>query len=230
MPLVPVTGSRMKAAIVVGPFELDDFLEVSQAPRRPCPSRAAMPWYGSSTCTTPGMPGSAAHRRGIAGERDRAGRGAVIGAVAREDLLPAGEPARAILIAFSLASAPPLVKKKHVDVARRDLGQLRAQPRARLGRHERVGVGQHRRLVLDGLDHARVAVADVHAHQLAVEVEEALALGRPEVHALRAGDRNRIDARSAPTTRRSCAACESATISSPVIVAGRLGGLGHGGS
>ena len=38
-----------------------------------------------------------------------------------------------------------------------------------------------------------MAVADVRAHQLAVEVEEALPLGRPEVDALGAGHRDRVD-------------------------------------
>ena len=102
---------------------------------------------------------------------------------------------RAILIAFSFASAPPLVKKKHVDVAGRDLGELGAELRARLGGHERVGVGEHRGLFLDRADDALVAVADVDAHQLAVEVDVALALGRPEVDALGARDGNRIDLR-----------------------------------
>ena len=58
------------------------------------------------------MPGSAAQRRGSPVSVIAPAGRAVIRAVAREDLVPAGEPARAILIAFSLASAPPLVKKK----------------------------------------------------------------------------------------------------------------------
>ena len=36
---------------------------------------------------------------------------------------------------------------------------------------------------------------DVHAHQLAVEVDEALAFRRPEINALRARDRDRIHLR-----------------------------------
>jgi hypothetical protein len=48
-------------------------------------------------------------------------------------------------------------------------------------------------LILDRLHHARVAVADVHAHQLAVEVDVALSFRGPEVHALRPSDRYRID-------------------------------------
>src|SRR5213082_3198868 len=49
--------------------------------------------------------------------------------------------------------------------------------------------------VLDRAHDARIAVADVHAHQLAVEVDEALAFRRPEVDALRSRHRNRIDFR-----------------------------------
>src|SRR5439155_16284337 len=50
---------------------------------------------------------------------------------------------------------------------------------------------------------ALVAMADVHAHQLAVEVDEALAFGRPEVDALRAGHGDRIDFRlSGPLEER----------------------------
>ena len=43
------------------------------------------------------------------------------------------------------------------------------------------------------LNHALVAVADVDAHQLAVEVDEALPFRRPEVNALCARDRDGID-------------------------------------
>src|SRR5262249_14351897 len=52
---------------------------------------------------------------------------------------------------------------------------------------------QRRRLIGDGLDDARITVADVHAHQLAIEVDEPLALGRPEVDAPGASDGNRVD-------------------------------------
>jgi hypothetical protein len=132
-----------------------------------------------------------AQRRGSPVSVIAAGGAAVIRAIAREDLVAAGVH-RAILIAFSFASAPPLVKKK-TSMSPGVISASFAQPRARLGRHERVGVGERRRLLLDRADDALVAVADVHAHQLAVEVDEALAFRRPEVDALRARDRNRID-------------------------------------
>src|SRR5262249_60097047 len=56
-------------------------------------------------------------------------------------------------------------------------------------------VRQHRCLFLDRTYHALVAVADVDAHQLAVEIDEPLAFRRPEVDAFRARHRNWIDLR-----------------------------------
>jgi hypothetical protein len=72
---------------------------------------------------------------------------------------------------------------------------MATEPRARFGRHERVGVGQDRHLVLNRLDDPLVPVADVHAHQLAVEVDEPLPFRRPEVDALGARHGNRVDLR-----------------------------------
>ena len=63
MPLVPVTVSMMKAAMVCGPSSwmtssrCASAVAVSSQPRW-------MPWYGSMTRTTPGMPGSVVQRRG----------------------------------------------------------------------------------------------------------------------------------------------------------------------
>ena len=129
----------------------------------------------------------------IAGERDRAGGRAVIRAVPREDLLAAGVPARAILMAFSLASAPPLVKKKpsmSPGVIAASFAPSRARGSVAM---KGLAYGKLSRLFLDRLHDARVAVADVHAHQLAVEVEEALAFRRPEIHALGAVHGDRVD-------------------------------------
>ena len=56
---------------------------------------------------------------------------------AREDLVPAGRQAReldGVLVRLRAA----IGEEEDVDVAGRDLGQLRAQPCARLGRHERL--------------------------------------------------------------------------------------------
>ena len=130
----------------------------------------------------------------VAGQGDRPGRAAVVRPVARQDLVPAGDESGqldGVLVGLGAAVG----EEEDVDVAGRDLGQLRAEARARLGGHERVGVGQRLGLALDRLDHLRMAVADVRAHQLAVEVEVALALGGPEVDALGAGHRDRVDLR-----------------------------------
>ena len=52
----------------------------------------------------------------------------MIRAVSSEDLLAARPVyARAILKAFSLASAPPLVRKEDVEIARRERGEFRTQ-------------------------------------------------------------------------------------------------------
>ena len=130
----------------------------------------------------------------IACEHDAAGRRAVIGPVAGENLVAPRHEAREldrVLVRFGAAVG----EEEHVDVARRDLGQLRPEPGARLGRHERVGVREHGHLLLDRADHALVAVADVHAHQLAVEVDEPLPFRRVEIDPLRVGNRDRIDFR-----------------------------------
>ena len=183
----------MKPAIVLGAFELDDLFELRQrvVSRVPAALNAVIRIENVDDAGDAGLGRPAAR---IAGQRDRARRAAVIRAIAREDLVAAGVPARdldRVLVRLGAAVG----EEEAVDVAGRDLGELGAQPRARLGGHERIGVGEHRRLFLDRANDALVAVADVDAHQLAVEVDEALAFGRPEVDALRARDGNRIDLR-----------------------------------
>jgi hypothetical protein len=98
-------------------------------------------------------------------------------------------------IAFSFRFGATVGEEERVDIARRDLRQLRTQARAHFGRHERVCVRERLRLVLDRVDDTLVAVTDVDAHQLAVEIDEALAFRRPEVDAFGTRDRNRIDSR-----------------------------------
>ena len=80
-----------------------------------------------------------------------------------------------------------------VHVARQDLGQLRPEPGPDLGRERRLDVLELGRLRGDRVDDAPVAVADVDRHQLAVEVEDPLALGRVQVDALGVVDRDRVD-------------------------------------
>ena len=174
----------------VRPLELDHFLEILQRRRRVVPA-------ARHAVIRVEHVHDAGHRRlapaaRIAGGGNRRRGAAVVRAVARQDLLAAGHGARdleRVLVGLGAAVG----EEEGVDVAGRDLGQLRAEPRAHLGRHRRRDVGDLLRLLGDGGNHARIAVADVHRHQLAVEVDEALALGRPEVDALRLRDRNRID-------------------------------------
>ena len=138
------------------------------------------------------MPGSAAHRRGSPVSIIAAGGAAVIRAVERHHLVAAGVPPRdldRVLVRLGAAVG----EEEHLDVARADLGELAPEPRARLGGHERIGVGERFGLLLHGADDALVAVADVDAHQLAVEVEVPLPFGRPEPAALRPRDGDRID-------------------------------------
>ena len=138
-----------------------------------------------------GQPGFHGPSPRIAGERHAACRRAVIRAIPREYLVaPRIEPRQLdrVLIRFGAA----VCEEEHVDVARRDGSELRAQSCARFGRHERVRVREHRGLLLNRPDDALVAVADVDAHQLAVEIDVALVFRRPEVDALRARDGNRI--------------------------------------
>jgi hypothetical protein len=122
----------------------------------------------------PGKPGSIAQRRGSP-------------VSVRLPPVPPGEQPRdanGVLVGLGAAVG----EEEDVDVTGRERRQFGAQARARLGGHEGIGIGQLRGLILDGLDHPRIGVADVDAHQLRVEVDVALALRGPEIDAL--GPRN----------------------------------------
>ena len=80
-----------------------------------------------------------------------------------------------------------------VHVAGQDLGELGPEPRPDLGRERRLDELELRRLGGDGVDDPPVAMSDVDRHQLAVEVQDAVALGRVEIHALGMIDRDRIE-------------------------------------
>ena len=182
-------GLHDEAGDGCGPFELNDLFEVRE---------------GLLRCVPPALDAvvgvehvdHAGHRRlgppaRIAGRRNRAGRAAVVGTVEREDLQPARDPPRdlhRVFVGFSAAVG----EEERVDVARAQRREFLAKPRARFGGHKRVRVRERCRLVLNRLDHALVAVADVHAHQLAVEVDVPLAVGRVEIDALRARHRDRV--------------------------------------
>jgi hypothetical protein len=174
-------------------LEHDDLLELRQ--RVGAGQRAALrSLVGMRHVDDAGHTGLHGPAARVAGRRQAGAGAAMIRAIAREDLVAAGDEARdadGVLIGLGAAVG----EEEHVDVAGTDLRQLLSQLRARLGRHERVRVGERRGLLLNRLDDALVAVADVDAHQLAVEVDVALAFGRPEVDALGARHRDRIDVR-----------------------------------
>ena len=114
---------------------------------------------------------------------------AVIRAIACGDLVSACVEARdaeGVLDRFGAA----VRKEEGVDIARADLGELLPEAGARLCCHERICVGESCRLIGDRLQDALIAMADVGAHQLAIEVEELLLFRGPEPGALRAGDWN----------------------------------------
>ena len=114
--------------------------------------------------------------------------------MARDHLLPAreqaGQPQRVLV---GLGSAER--EEERVQVARSQLGEQLAQAPADLGRELRRGKGEGFRLLGDGVSYAAIAMADVDAHQLAVEVDVALAVGVPEVDPLGAVDDDRVDLR-----------------------------------
>ena len=193
MPFVPVTVSRMKAAIVFGPssWMTSSRLVEGLLGRVPAALDSVVRIHDAHHAGDAGL-GRPAPR--VAGQADCPCGSAVVRPVTGEDLVPSGdEPGQLDGVLVGLGAA--VGEEEGVDVAGRELGQLRAEARARLGGHERVDVGQRLGLALDRLDHLRMAVADVRAHQLAVEVEEALALGGPEVDALGACHRDRVDLR-----------------------------------
>src|ERR1051325_6502465 len=78
-------------------------------------------------------------------------------------------------------------EEEGVDVTRSDLRKFDAETRAHFGGHKRVRVRQDCCLLLDSTNHALVAMANVHAHELAVEIDVALAFGRPKINAFGAG-------------------------------------------
>src|SRR5580700_2870435 len=130
----------------------------------------------------------------VAGKTHRASGRAVIRAIAGDDLVAAGEKAReleGVLVGIGAAVG----EEECIDIAGSNFGELRAESRARFGSHERIRIGEPRRLLADRLNDALIAVSNVDGHKLAVEIDEALALRRVEVNALGAGDRNGIDFR-----------------------------------
>ena len=95
--------------------------------------------------------------------------------------------------AFSIASAPPLVKNTCVN--RVAGGALHDEPRGLAARGVRVlrrHRGEQRGLLLDGGDDARVPEAEVRVDELAGEVEQRRPLAVPDPGPLAAGDHQRL--------------------------------------
>ena len=195
IPFVPVTVSRMIAATVWAPSYCEDLLEV----RRAGADRARIGMAGGAAVGVrverahdaghAGLDGPAAR---VAGERDGAVRGTVVGAVARDDLVAAGDHAGELdRVLVRLGAA--VREERDREIAGRHLGQHPAELRARLVRHRRPDRAELVGLILDRLDDLRVLVPDVDVDELRREVEVALAVVVPEVTALGAGDRDRVD-------------------------------------
>src|SRR4029077_2495101 len=95
----------------------------------------------------------------VAGERDRAGGRTVVRAVARDDLVPSGVPARkldGILVRFGAA----VREEGHLEITWGDLGKQACECGARLGGHGWADRAELLRLLLDRRDDLRVLVPD----------------------------------------------------------------------
>ena len=126
----------------------------------------------------------------VAGQRDGAGRGAVVGAVAGDDLLTARVPAGQLdRVLVGLGAI--IGEERCFQVARRDLGKLGTLVVGHRGRDR----AQRPRLLHDGLDDLRVLMTQAEVHQLGGEVEVLLAVVVPEVAPQTAGHRYRGDLR-----------------------------------
>ncbi len=129
----------------------------------------------------------------VAGERRGACRGAVIAAVAGDDLLPPGDPARqldGVLVGVGAARG----EQRHAEVARRHLGEQPGELRPRLAGEGRRQAVQRLRLAPHRLDQPRVPVAEVQVHHLGGEVQVAASVGVPEPAALPAADAQPVGA------------------------------------
>jgi len=108
-------------------------------------------------------------------------------------LAPGGDARHAQRVLVRLGS--PQGEEEPIQIARRHLGQQLAQSPTHLGRELRRGERQLVSLFGDGVRDSLVAMADVDAHQLAVEVEVGLPVGVPEVDPFGPIDDDRVDLR-----------------------------------
>ena len=194
----PGHGLEDHGGDVLRPFVLEDLLEVRRA--RTDRARIGMPRGAAVRVRVEkaddprdarlGGPAARVARRG-----DRACGRAVVRAVARHDLVPSCKPARELdRVLVRLGAA--VREERHRQIARRHLGEEARQLGALLVRHHRPDRAEPVSLLLDRGDHLRVLVPDRDVDELRREVEVALPVEIPEVAALCAGDRDRVDRRA----------------------------------
>src|SRR2546430_10983070 len=190
IPVRPGDGPQEEAGYGIRPHELNRLLQVAQrlGSRIDLSLWTVVRIEDVHYARVSNVVGPAAR---IAGQRDGTRGCAVIGAVARNDLVAAGDPAGHLDGVFVGLGAGE--GEEHlIDVAGEQLGQLLSQPGSRLMSHEGVDEGQFLGLALDRIDDARVAVSGVDAHELAIEVDDAFAVGRIEIDAFGVIDGNRV--------------------------------------
>ena len=127
----------------------------------------------------------------IARSRNRSRSRAVIAAIAGDDLGLAGVHARDFEGRL-IGLRPRRRKEEFLETGRKQLEQLLRQPRPRSGRKSRQNIRQLPRLLSDRLDHSRVLVAEIDAHQLRREIQIALARSIDEIAALGINDMQRL--------------------------------------
>ena len=194
IPFVPVTVSRMTAATVWAP-SYSRTPEVRRAradgARIRAPRRAAIRVRIEHPHDAP-HPGLVRPAPRIARENDGAVSGAVVRAVAGDDLVaPRHEPSELDRVLVRLGAG--VREERHAQVARRDLREEAPEARARLRGHRWADRRQLVGLLLDRRDDLRMLVADVDVDELRGEVEVALPVVVPERAAFRPGDRDRVD-------------------------------------
>ena len=101
----------------------------------------------------------------ITGQGNGTVRRSMIGAVASQDLVPAGVEASDLDRIF-VGFGSPQGKEGFLEISRRDLSQLLPEQAARFSGIPGVDETEPGRLVLDRFDHLGVLVADIGVHQL----------------------------------------------------------------
>ena len=188
----------MIAAIVPAPSSVMTCSRWASARSASCSGESA--WnderyaYGPRKCATRSVGGLVRPAPRVARERDRRGGAAVVAAVHRQHLAPAGHGARHAHRV--LVGVGPAVGEEHlVEVAGRHLGDAPGELAAHVVRHRRLDRREATRLLLDRGDEVGVLVPEVQVHELRREVEVGVAGVVPERRALARRDGQRVDER-----------------------------------